>query len=306
MDNIHGILVFIRIVEAGSLSAAARAMGVSTSAVSAALARLINRTTRRLIVTDEGAKFYDRCKRIVADLEHAEQEVAKPWAGPAGTLKVGMPSTLGHRWIAPELARFTEAYPDVTLDVVCTDFVPFTVDPELDVCVQIGELQNSNFAVRRLARSDYLICAAPAYLAEHGAPETPADLAAHRCLNYRRPRNGRIREWEVTVEGYQQSLQLDGRATMNSHEALIAAAISGMGLVQVAEYYAHDAIARGELTEVLAGHRGKGYTISALFSKRSPFPPKVRVFIDFLTQVFRTPPWVAAPEEEDKELLRQG
>ena len=149
-DNLHGIIVFLRVVDAGSLSRAARSLGVSPSAVSATLARLeerldtrlLNRTTRRLEVTEEGREFYERCRKIVADLETAELSVGRAGREPSGFLRVGLPSTLGAKWIVPELGRFIETYPAVSLEVVCTDFVPFTIREGLDVAVQIGELHD--------------------------------------------------------------------------------------------------------------------------------------------------------------------
>lgn len=168
-DNLHGIVVFLRVVDAGSLSRAARSLGVSPSAVSATLARLeerldtrlLNRTTRRLEITEEGREFYERCRKIIADLESAELSVGRAGREPSGFLRVGLPSTLGARWIVPELGRFIETYPAVSLEVVCTDFVPFTIREGLDVAVQIGELHDSSLAVRRLADTEYVVCASP-------------------------------------------------------------------------------------------------------------------------------------------------
>jgi LysR family transcriptional regulator, regulator for bpeEF and oprC len=301
MESLHGILVFLRVVDSGSLSSAARSLGVSTSAVSAALARLearlstrlVNRTTRRLSVTDEGAEFYERCKKIVSDLNTAELTVGRAGRVPSGSLRVGVPSALGSKWIAPRLGEFTDAFPAVSLEVICTDFVPYTIGEGVDVAVQIGELHDSSLAVRRLACSEYIVCAAPRYLAAHGRPKTPCDLKDHRCLTYRRPRNGRIWDWRFRINGAVQTVAVQGVVTMNSHEALASAAASGLGIVQVADYYGHAFIKTGELIEILEEYRTDGHVISAVFPNQQPFPPKIRAFVDFLARQFDRPPWSA-------------
>lgn len=303
MDSLHGILVFLRVVDAGSLSSAARGLGVSVSAVSAALARLedrlstrlVTRTTRRLSVTEEGAEFYERCKKIVTDLEEAELRVGRAGRVPSGTLRVGMPSALGSRWIVPRLSAFLEACPAVTIEVVCTDFIPFTMDDGLDVAVQIGELHDSSLAVRQLACSDYVVCASPRYLALHGTPADPDDLAAHRCLAYRRPRNGRLWEWRFRLDGPVRTVPIDSFATMNSHEALVSAAVAGLGIIQVADHYAHASIQDGQLVEILGDFKTQGHIISAVFPRQQPFPPKIRAFVDFLAEQFDPPPWSRTP-----------
>ena len=299
MDRLHGILVFLRVVELGTLSGAARALGVSTAAVSASLGRLerklgvrlLNRTTRRLSLTAEGGDFYARCKQITADLEEAEVTVGRAGRVPSGRLRVGMPSALGRMCIVPRLPEFVRRYPAISLEVVCTDFVPYTIEDGLDVAVQIGELQASRLAVRRLASARYVVCAAPRYLAEHGVPRTPDELMGHVCLAYRRPRNGRVREWRFRAGASLRHIAVNGFMTFNSGEALVAAAREGLGVIQVAEYYAQALIESGELVEVLAEFKAEGSDISAVYPQQQRIAPKLRVFVDFLAGLFSPPPW---------------
>ena len=301
MESLHGILVFLRVVDTGSVSGAARGLGVSTAAVSATLARLerrldvrlLNRTTRRLGLTPEGAEFYARCKQITAALDEAELAVGRAGRVPSGVLRVGMPSALGRMWIVPHLPEFVLQYPAVSLEVVCTDFVPHTMDEGLDVAVQIGELKSSRLAVRRLAITRYVVCAAPQYLAQRGVPKTPEDLSQHACLTYRRPRNGRIREWQFRGSGSgTRTMAMNGVMTCNNGEALVAAAAAGLGITQVAEYYAQSQLEKGELVEVLTPYKTAGYRISAVFARQQqPVAPKLRVFVDFLVAIFNRPPW---------------
>jgi len=299
MDRLHGILVFLRIVEVGTLSGAARALGVSTSAVSAALARLerklavrlLNRTTRRLGVTAEGAEFYARCKQITAELEEAELIVGRAGRVPSGRLRVGMPSALGRMWIVPHLPEFVRNYPSVSLEIVCSDYVPYTIENGLDLSVQVGELHASRLAVRRLAAIRYVVCAAPGYFADRGMPQTPEELMGHACLTYRRPRNGLLREWRFKSGSAVRHVVMNGVMTFNSGEALVAAAAAGLGIIQVAEYYAQPLLESGELVEILADYKAKGYDISAVFPQQQRVAPKLRVFVDFLVSLFDLPPW---------------
>lgn len=299
MDRLHGILVFLRVVELGTLSAAARALGVSTAAVSAALARLerklavrlLNRTTRRLSLTAEGAEFYSRCKQITADLEDAELTVSRAGRVASGRLRVGMPSALGRMWIVPRLPDFVRRYPSVSLEIVCSDFVPYTIEEGLDVSVQLGELHASRLGVRRLGATRYVVCAAPKYFAERGTPRTPEELIGHTCLTYRRPRNGRVREWQFSNGSAVRHIAVNGFMTFNSGEALVAAANAGLGITQVAEYYAQSQLDKGDLVEILSDYKAAGYEISAVFPRQQRMAPKLRVFVDFLVAIFNTPPW---------------
>ena len=299
MDRLHGINVFLRIVEVGTISGTARDLGVSTAAISASLARLetnlavrlLDRTTRRLSVTAEGAEFYERCKKLMSDLDEAEQSISRIGREPRGKLRVGMPSGLCRMWVVPLLPQFLKKYPEVHLEIVCSDYVPHTIDNGLDASIQVGELHSSRLAMRQLASVAYVVVAAPSYLKKRGVPKIPNDLLQHHCLTYRRPRNGLIREWRFLENGQEQHLAIDGLLTFNSGEALVSAAASGLGLIQVAEYYASQMIATGQLVKVLESYRAKGYDISVVFPQLKNVPPKLRVWIDFLVEIFSSISW---------------
>ena len=291
--------MFLRVVDSGTLSSAARGMGVSTAAVSATLARLeerlavrlLNRTTRRLELTAEGVEFHARCKEIVATLEEAERTVGRASRIPGGMLRVGIPSALGRMWIVPHLPEFVARYPAVSLEMICTDFVPHTMQRGLDIAVQIGELESSQLAMRRLALTRYVVCASPQYFARRGVPKTPEDLSAHACLTYRRPRNGRVRDWQFRSGNGVRTIAMTGIMTFNSNETLMAAAAAGLGIAQAAEHYAQPPLDNGELVEVLASYKTAGYRISAVFPQQRPLAPKLRAFVDFLISIFSRPPW---------------
>ena len=299
MDRLHGILVFLRVVEHGALGSAARVLGVSTAAVSASLTRLerqlgvrlLNRTTRRVSTTAEGAEFYARCKQITADLADAERAVGRAARAPTGRLRVRLPLTLGRMWIVPRLPEFLRRYPALSVEVVCMDFVPYTMEESIDLSVQTGELHDSSLAVRRLATVGYAVCASPAYFRRHGRPATPQDLRDHTCIAYRRPRTGRIREWRFRHGEEVRQMPVSSSLTFNRLELLIEAAVAGYGLIQMPECYVQQAIARGALGLALEDYRAGGYEISAVYRQQQRRVPNVRAFMDFVGGLFDPPPW---------------
>lgn len=299
IDRLHGLLVFINVVETRNYSATARSLGVSTSAVSAAVlrleqklaVRLLNRTTRRVSPTPEGLEFYQRCKRIIADLEQAEIAVGRSGRLPSGRLRIGMPSALGRLWVIPRLPDFIRSYPSVSLEIVIGDFFTAQSRDGLDAAIQVGELPSSRMIVRKLAAVDYVVCGAPKYLLDHGNPQSPSDLKDHVCLSYRRPRNGQIRQWRFKRGKSVETLTPGGEIVFNSGEALISAASSGLGLAQVADYYARPEIEAGRLIELMRSHNPHAYDISIVFQQRRRIAPRLRVFVDFLVAMFDPPPW---------------
>ena len=299
MDRLHGLLVFLNVVETRSFSETGRALGVSTAAVSATVlrleqklsVRLLNRTTRRVSATAEGLEFYQRCKKIIAALEQAESAVTRSGRLPSGRLRIGMPSALGRIWVIPRLPEFTSAFPSVSLEIIIGDFLTVADREGLDAAIQVGELPSSRMMVRKLTAVDYLVCGAPRYLTLHGRPTRPADLKDHICLSYRRPRNGHIRNWRFAGDTAAEAVAPDPTLIFNSGEALIAAATAGLGLVQVAEYYARSALNAGSLVELMPDWKAHAYDISVVFQQRKSISPRLRVFIDFLVEIFSLPPW---------------
>ena len=190
IDRLHGILVFINVVETRNFSASARSLGVSTSAVSATVVRLeqklavrlLNRTTRRVLPTAEGREFYQRCKQIIVDLDQAEISVSRTGRVPSGRLRIGMPSALGRIWVIPRLPAFLRAYPSVSLEIVIGDFFTAQSREGLDAAIQVGELPSSRMVVRKLAAVNYVLCGAPQYLARARDATEPVRVTGSRVL----------------------------------------------------------------------------------------------------------------------------
>ena len=299
IDRLHGILVFLSVVETRRFSESARGLGVSPAATSAAIARLeskfgvqlLNRTTRSVTPTPEGLEFYHRCKQIVAELAQAEAILSRSAGAPSGRLLVAMPAALGKQLVIPQLRRFCELYPGIAVEIVVDDYVARSRHDGFDAVVQVGDLPATSMIMRKLATVGYVVCAAPGYLRERGVPETPSDLAAHRCLAYRRPRNGQLRKWRFAGGDGVEELAIEGTLTFNSGEALVCAAASGLGVTQVARYYAATLLRTGELVELLAGFTAPGYDVTVVFQNRRRMPARLRVFIDFLSALFEQPEW---------------
>ena len=299
MDRLHGLLMFLNVVETRSFSATARAMGVTTSAVSATIirleqklsVRLLNRTTRSVSPTPEGLEFYERCKRIVADLEQAELAVSRSGKTPSGSLRFAVPAALGRMWVIPRLARFTAAYPAISIEVVLDDFISGLASENLDAAIQVGEIPSSRLTVRKLASVDYVLVASPRYIETKGMPTSADDLAHHQCVIYRRPRNGQIRKWQLKGAPSKAVIPDVGYMTFNSGDGLIAAAASGLGIIQVGRYYAQPLLDSGALVEVLPQTRTHAYDISVVFGQNKRMPPRLRVFVNFLVDIFSPPPW---------------
>jgi DNA-binding transcriptional LysR family regulator len=185
-------------------------------------------------------------------------------------------------WVIPRLPEFVRTYPSVSLEIVIGDFIARSNREGLDATVQVGEMLSSRQIVRKLTSVDYVVCASPKYLEARGAPEKPGDLSNHACLTYRRPRNGQIRQWRFAREKSIEQCNVSGFMTFNSGEALISAAATGLGLIQVAEYYAKPWLESEKLVEVLADYKVHAYDISVVFQQRKRIAPRLRVFIDFL------------------------
>src|SRR5688572_1823464 len=189
-DALQEMTVFTRVVAAGSLSAAARELGLSPALISRKLAalesrlgvRLINRTTRSLHLTDEGASYHESCARVLAEIDEAEAAVSAGRVEPRGTLKVALPASFGHQHIAPLIPEFAARYPEVHIALSLSDRNLSLIDEGFDLAVRIAELEDSSLAARRLAPNRRVVCASPAYLARHGSPRTPQDLMKHNCI----------------------------------------------------------------------------------------------------------------------------
>lgn len=283
--------VFVRVIELGGFSAAARACGMTPSAVSKLVARLekrlgarlVNRSTRRLQLTAEGCAFYERGVRVLADLEEAEG-CASPQSTPRGRIRVNANLSFGYHFLLPLAPEFLARHPEVTLDIVLTDEVVDLLEQRTDVAVRAGPLQSSTLVARKLGATPMVIVGAPAYLARQGTPSTPDDLPAHNLLgaNYARALPG----WPLRHGGRDILLPVTGNAQASDGEALRQLALAGLGLARLAAFRVRDDIAAGSLVAVLEDcNPGDLEEVHAVYLGQGGYLPlRVRAFLDFLAE----------------------
>lgn len=299
MDHLSAMAVFARVVEMESFSGAARALGLSKSAVSKRVGRLedrmglrlLNRTTRRLSLTEAGAAFYQGCRRVVAEAEAAERAVSRLASAPRGRLKVNAPMSFGVRHLAPALPDFMARYPELNVDLTLNDRVVDLVEEGFDLAIRIAPLAESSLIARRLAPNRLVLCAAPSYLAAHGAPRAVEDLKGHECLLYSYQAAGDV--WRLCGPGGERRLAVTGRLRINNGDALLAAALGGLGVALLPCFICGQDLRAGRLIQVLPAWSGPADTaIAAVYPTSRNLSPKVRVFVDFLTERFAgTPYW---------------
>jgi DNA-binding transcriptional LysR family regulator len=301
MDRFSAMQAFVRVVEQGSFAKAAERLGVSTSACSRHVAdleahldvRLLNRTTRRLSLTESGQAFFDRCVQLLADLDDAEHAATASAARPRGTLRVTCSTSFGVRHIAPLVGAFAARHPEVTFDVQLSDRFVDLVEEGFDLAVRIGESPTQNLVARKLGETRLVACAAPAYLRAHGSPAAPADLAHHACLTYEyQPVRGIWRF--VDPSGREHAVRVAGPVHANNGELLAAAAAAGIGIALEPDFVVGPELAAGRLVRVLAGYAPSPTNVYAVYPSRRHLSAKVRAFVDFLAGRFAAPGgWLA-------------
>ena len=296
-DTLQEMAVFVKVVAAGSLSAAARELGSSPAVMSRRLAalesrlgvRLVNRTTRTLNLTVEGSRYYEACTRVLADIQEADAEVAAGRVEPRGALKVALPASFGHQHVAPLIPKFAERYPKVELALSLSDRNVNVMDEGFDVAVCIADLRDSSLAARRLAPNRRVVCASPAYLAAHGTPRTPEDLAKHSCLVV----SDFTANWEYkTRDGRSTSVRVQGRYACDNWEVLRQWALAGLGIALKSTWDVYRQLEDGSLVVLLPEYTfHSDVAIYAVYPHRRFLPAKTRVFIEFLAESFGPDPF---------------
>lgn len=303
MDNRAGeMMVFVRVVEAGSFSQAARLLMMTPSTVSKLIARLearlgvrlVERSTRRLVLTREGEFYYERAQALLAQLDDTEQQVAQGGAEPEGVVRVTASVSFGAAALEPILPAFWTAYPKIVIDLSLSDEVVDLYLERTDVAIRVGRLPDSTLMARRIGETRRRIVAAPAYLARFGTPATPADLAGHNCLGFNFRRANPV--WPMREGGRIVERMLSGSLLANNAETLRRMAIAGLGIARVADYHLREPLARGELVELLADSAlAESDEIHALYRGSQLLPARVRVFLDFAVPRLQRFPEAVSP-----------
>lgn len=290
MHSLQQFIAFAETAKRGSFAAAARELGGAPSTLAKAVARLeaalgvklFHRTTRQVTLTPDGERLFQRCQRVLAEVEDLQAEAAGTRAELSGPLRVDLPITYGRRFVLPLLADLARQHPRLELDVRLNDGWADLVRDRIDLALRVGPLRDSTLVARRIDRQVLVLCASPAYLAERGTPRRVEDLSQHAAIRFRLPSSGRNRPWQFRQRG--QAVELDPVAAVrvNDGEGLVEAARLGLGLCQVPDYMAAGEIARGELVEVMPAHRPEAAPISVVVPSGRLLPARVRAAIDAL------------------------
>ena len=292
MDRLGAMRMFVEIVDRGSLSAASRHAQISLPVVVRTLAalekrlgvRLLNRTTRSIHLTDAGAEFYQRCKRIAADVEEAEQAASSGRQTPSGMLTVNAPSMFGRMQVAPLVGTFLEQHPLLKIELTLSDRYADIIEDGVDVAVRIGALRDSSLAAVQLGRTQRVVVASPAYLRRAGEPKTLEELKDHNCLLFTGLPLGRI--WHFVRDGQETGIQVAGSLASPSADAVIQASLKGCGITRVLYYQVMDQVAAGKLQLLLQNFAPNPVPIHAVFAHPKLVSAKVRAFVDHLKQNF--------------------
>jgi LysR family transcriptional regulator for bpeEF and oprC len=286
--------VFVQVVDAGSFTRAAGVLRLPKASVTTLVqgleahlgTKLLNRTTRRVTVTADGAAYYERCVRILAEVEETESALTRTRTAPHGRLRVDVPSSFGRRLLVPALPEFFERYPEIRLEVGCTDRPVDLLEEGVDCVVRGGEQVDSSLVARRVATFAFLTCAAPAYLAQFGTPAHPRDLERHRCIRYFMPKTGRIVEWNFVRGGEQFTPSVEAFVALNDGEAYAAAGLGGLGVVHAPSFLVDDALADGRLVRVLEDWTTDPLPVYVMYPQNRHLSAKVRVFVDWVAELF--------------------
>ena len=273
-----------------SFAAAARTLGLTPSAITKSVQRLeqqlglrlFQRSTRRVALTQEGEALYERCRRVLDELSELAGLAAGAAAAPSGVLRLNVPITYGKKVVLPAVAELVARHPGLRVDVRLSDQFTDVIGSGVDAVVRIGEVADARLVARRIGEQQLVVCASPAYLERKGAPSKPGDIAAHECVVFQMPTSGRYRPWEFLVRGRRLALQAPPIHVVNEGEGLVSAACHGLGLVQVPDLIAAEALHSGALCEVLSPYRPPPMPISVVFATQQHMPARLRLFIDAL------------------------
>lgn len=298
LDNLTSMAVFATVVDANSFSAAAAQLGLSKSAVSKQVSslerrlgtQLLNRTTRRLGLTEAGAALYERCARIMSELADAQAELGQMHGQPRGLLRVSAPVSFGKQHIAPQLGHFLRENPEVHIDLSLSDRFVDLIEERFDCAVRVAQLPDSSLMARRLAPARRVVCGSPAYFKRHGLPHTPDDLRQHNCLQYSylASSNG----WPFAGPNGNFTVRVAGNLETNNGDVLREAALNGVGIALIPTFMIGDDLRAGRLQAVLTEFDGWQASVYAVYPATRHVAPKVRAFVDYFAKRCNgTPYW---------------
>jgi DNA-binding transcriptional LysR family regulator len=303
---------FVRSIELGGFSAAARELKLTPSALSKLVSRLegtlkvrlLNRTTRKLTPTAEGELFLARCRRILAELDDAETEVGRSRERPRGRLRMNVGVGFGTHQLVPALPRFFERYPEVQLELAVEDRVIDLHKEGVDIAVRAGAPSDLSLVARKICEVERVVCASPAYLARHGAPRSLEELRKHDCITLAGT-HAPLRHWKFDTPSGQQVVEVAGSIVLNNAECLLRLALLGLGIVHTNEFIVGDDLRKGTLVKVLPEfHCAEPVPMMALYPHERHRLPRVAAMLDFLIESFAHQPWRSAPRARARRRIK--
>lgn len=289
---LDGVAVFVGVINAGSFTAAARALGHSTSYVSKAItglekrldSRLLNRTTRKISLTDAGRAYYERCSQIVIDAENAERSINQLQERPGGLLRINAPASFGSKYLLDVLPQFMLRYPEVKLEVEFNDRLIDVVAEGYDVVIRVGEIKDSNLVARKFTSSRAVVVASPDYIKRRGCPKLAEDLTQHDCIAYSLSPTPTL--WNFYKGGVRTNVTVVPRAMCNSAEIEVAMAVQGIGITRLPFFTCEQQVASGDLQIILGDYDQIKFDVYAVYPHRQYLTAKVRAFVDFVVAAF--------------------
>ena len=300
MSDAGEMTAFVRAVELGGFSTAARELGLTPSAISKLVTRLedrlgvrlLNRTTRRLALTAEGDAYFHRCQRILADIRDAEDEVARFRAEPRGLLRINVGTAFGMHQLTPALPEFLARHPEMQVELTVTDRVVDLIEEGADLGIRLGTLPDSSLVARKICDLERVVCAAPSYLRRHGTPRKPEDLLRHNCLNI--TYSSTLRRWPFASPEGVRHVEVSGSVSASTADALLQLALLGVGIIRLSDAIVGAAIREGTLVPLLQeGHHAEPLPLHAVYPHGRHRSPRVAAMIDFLVERFGDAPWRA-------------
>lgn len=304
MNKLQAMEVFVQVVDAGGFTRAAENMKLPKATVSTLIqslettlaVKLLHRTTRHVSVTADGAAYYERCLRILSDVREAEESLSRTRLSPSGRLRVDAPTGLASDVIVPALPDFFQRYPDIQLELGCSDRPVDLVEEGVDCAVRGGALGDSTLIARRVGILHFVTCAAPAYLDRYGRPSHPNELLHHRCVNYFSARTGKIYDWDFTRDGERVQVALPGSIALNDSNAYIAAGRAGLGIVQMANFMLEPMIRDGLFESILDDWISDPLPVHVVYPQNRHLSAKVRVFVEWVAELFSNHPGMRLPK----------
>jgi LysR family transcriptional regulator, regulator for bpeEF and oprC len=295
MDKFRAMELFVRVVETGGITRAADSLQLPKATAATLLqkletslgVKLLNRTTRQVSVTPDGAAYYERCVSILGQVRETEEALASQHATPRGRLRVDVPTLMARSVFVPALPGFFAKYPDIELALASNERRADLIEEGIDCAVWSGEIEDSGYVARRVGFLYFATCASPAYLAEHGQPASPEDLSHHRCINRFSPRTGRLSEWTFTKDGKRVQASLSGHIALDDENSYVAAAEAGMGIARIPAFVLKEAMERGTLDLVLGDWFPEPSPLYVVYPGSRHLANKVRVFVDWVAEMLR-------------------